>query len=50
MEYTVNQRGMNMKMTAKSITQITIDESIFKIPDGYKEMTMEQMKAMRGGH
>jgi hypothetical protein len=38
-----------MKMTAKSVTPGTIDESIFKIPDGYKEMTMDQMKQMQGG-
>ena len=50
LEYTVNQRGMNMKMTAKSITPGIIDDSIFKIPEGYKEMTPEQMKAVRGGH
>jgi len=50
MEYSVNQRGMDMKMTVKSITQGTVDESIFKIPDGYKEMTPDQMKAMRGAH
>lgn len=50
MEYNVSQRGMGMKMTAKSITPGTIDDSIFKIPDGYTEMTPEQMKAMRGGH
>ena len=50
LEYNIDQRGMGMKMTAKSVTPGTIDDAIFKIPEGYKELTPEQMKAMKGTH
>jgi len=50
-EYALNQNGIGMKMTAKTITKDKIDETIFKVPEGYKEMTKEEaMKMMGGGH
>ena len=50
LEYEMNMKGMSVKMTAKSISIDKIDDIIFKIPEGYKEMTMEQAMQMGGGH
>lgn len=50
LEYEMNMKGMAMKMTAKSISKEKVDDSVFKIPDGYKEMSMDDMKKMSGGH
>ena len=42
LEFILTMKGIGMKMTAKSISMDKIDDSIFKIPEGYKEMTMEE--------
>jgi GLPGLI family protein len=38
------QRGMTMKMSAKSVSKETVPSSQFDIPSGYKETTMEDMQ------
>ena len=50
MEYEMNQNGMKIKMTAKSVSKESIPNSAFDVPPGYKEMTKEElMKSMMGG-
>jgi GLPGLI family protein len=45
MEYVINQGGMKMVFTTKSVSKEAIDDSKFEIPkDGYKETTMEDFK------
>lgn len=49
MEYRINQGRMNMQMTAKKVAAQKVDDKLFTIPDGYKEMTQDEMKKMFGG-
>ncbi len=45
LEYTVNQKGMEMKFTAKSISKSTVADSKFDIPTtGYTVTTMEGLQ------
>lgn len=45
LEYLVNQGGMEMKFTAKSISKETIADSKFEIPkEGYSETTVEELQ------
>ncbi len=49
----VDQNGMKMTLKATEVSHVKPDESIFKIPAGYEEMTMEEfeksMKSLGGG-
>lgn len=55
LEYEMNaERGMKMKMTAKTVSKESVSDSKFDIPSDYKETTMEDlqkemMKMMQGG-
>ncbi len=49
MEYVISMQGMGMKMTAKTVSKDKLEDAVFKIPEGYKEMTMDEAKKM-GGH
>lgn len=54
MEYQVNQGGIKMTFTAKSVSRDPVPDSKFDIPkDGYKEVTMDdfrkQMQQMGAG-
>ena len=55
LEYEVNaERGMKMKMTAKTVSKEAVPDTKFDIPAGYKETTLEDMqkdmmKMMQGG-
>jgi hypothetical protein len=50
LEYTVNQKGISMKFTAKEVTKETVDNAKFEVPDGYKVTTQEElMKSLGGG-
>ena len=45
MEFQMNQGGMKMTFTTKSVSKEPIDDSKFEIPkDGYKETTMEDFQ------
>lgn len=44
MEFNVNQNGINMLFTVKSVEQTDIDSLDFKIPDGYKKVDKNEMK------
>lgn len=49
-EYTGEQGPMKFKMTAKEVSTDPISDSKFDIStEGYKLMTMEEVKAMQGG-
>jgi hypothetical protein len=48
MEYSVNQKGLQMKMVATSVTDEKVPDSLFKISDGYQVKTMEEMMKMIG--
>jgi GLPGLI family protein len=49
MEFQYEQQGMTMKMSVRSVEKQAVDDAMFKIPDGYKEMTMDDMKKMGAG-
>jgi GLPGLI family protein len=54
MEYTINQGGLKMAFTTKSVSKEPVPDSKFEVPkDGYKETTMEdfqkEMLQMGGG-
>lgn len=46
MEYNVNKDGMEMTITVSNIEKKKVDSSQFEVPDGYTEMTPEQMGMM----
>lgn len=47
LEYTINQQGITMMVTATSVEKKSIDESVFLIPDGYTEMPANMKQAMQ---
>jgi len=49
LEYVIDVSGMNMKMTAKSITSEKVSDELFKIPPDYKLMSQEEFKKLLGG-
>lgn len=44
MEFEINESGMTMKISAKTVSKESISDDIFKIPEGYKEVSPEQMQ------
>ncbi len=49
-EYSGGNGGMKFKMVAKEVSTETVADSKFELStDGYKMMTMDEMKAMQGG-
>ena len=49
-EFTNEQSGRKMKMVAKEVSVDPVSDSKFNLStDGYKLMTMEELKAMQGG-
>ena len=50
LEYSMNQQGMTMKIMAKDIKKVNIDKSLFMKPSGYREMSMDEFKAMTGSN
>jgi GLPGLI family protein len=49
MQYSVNQMGMKMTFTAKSVTAEKVSDDLFKVPAGYKFVTPEDLQKMYGG-
>lgn len=49
MEYIISSGGLNMKMTAKRITNESVPDAMFEIPSDYKLMTNEEFTKMMGG-
>lgn len=49
MEFKTRQNNLTMKMTCRSVESQKVDDALFVIPTGYKPVTMEDLKNMRGG-
>jgi hypothetical protein len=49
LEYAVNEKGMNMLLTAISVEKEKISDTEFETPEGYKEVTQSELKSMFGG-
>ncbi|HRH67638.1 MAG TPA: DUF4412 domain-containing protein [Bacteroidia bacterium] len=49
MEFQTEQNGVEMKMTVKNVIEVTVDDSKFITPEGYTEMTKEQLRQLYGG-
>lgn len=49
LEYTLDQMGIKMRFTAKTITPEKVSDDMFKVPSGYKFVTLEEMQKMYGG-
>jgi GLPGLI family protein len=49
LEYSMNENGMNMFLTAISVEKEKISDSEFETPEGFKEVTKEELKGMFGG-
>ena len=45
LEYSMKQQGMNVSMTATSVTKQSVSDDTFKVPSGYKLMTQEEMQS-----
>lgn len=46
LEYFSYQDGMKLRMTATKVTREKLDKSLFEIPSGYTEMSMEELNQM----
>jgi GLPGLI family protein len=49
LEYTINEKGMNMQLTAISVEKEKIADTEFETPEGFKEVTQDELKSMFGG-
>ncbi len=49
LEYEVKTRGLLMKFKATEVKKTKVSDDTFLIPEGYKEMTAEDLKKMFGG-
>ena len=49
LEYAMNEKGMNMLLTAISVEKEKISDTEFETPEGYKEVTQAELKSMFGG-
>jgi GLPGLI family protein len=49
LEYQTIQKGLKMLVTAKSVKPGKVEDSKFKVPNDYKEITQDQLKSMFGG-
>jgi hypothetical protein len=49
LEYSMNENGMNMFLTAISVEKEKIADSEFETPEGYKVVTQDELKGMFGG-
>jgi len=45
LEYTMQQQGINITMTATKVDKQSVTEDTFTVPSGYKLMTTEEMQA-----
>jgi GLPGLI family protein len=49
MQFTMSKSGMVMTMVATNVSLNPVSKDIFVIPDGYQELTADQLKQMMGG-
>lgn len=50
LEYETASEGFKMTISAKSISREALSDALFKVPEGYKETTMEELSRMMGGY
>jgi GLPGLI family protein len=50
LEYEIAANGLNMHVSAKQIANEKVPDAFFKIPDGYQEMSQEDLMKMMGGN
>lgn len=50
LEYETASEGFKMTISAKSVSRETVSDALFKVPEGYKETTMEELGKMMGGY
>lgn len=50
LEYETASEGFRMTISAKSVSREALSDALFKVPDGYKETTMEELGRMMGGY
>ncbi|OFX45216.1 MAG: hypothetical protein A2046_05210 [Bacteroidetes bacterium GWA2_30_7] len=48
LEYTQSAGEIKMKFTAKKVKKAKVKKSIYKIPEGYQQLTQEQFRSMLG--
>ncbi len=46
LEYMTNEQGMKLRLVATSITKEALGNDLYTIPEGYQQMTVEQMQQM----
>jgi GLPGLI family protein len=49
LEYSMNEKGMIMQLTAISVEKEKISDTEFETPEGFKEVTQDELKSMFGG-
>jgi GLPGLI family protein len=49
LEYNIDANSMKMKFTATSVKKQKVTDKDFEIPEGYKEVTKEELQNMFGG-
>lgn len=49
MEFRMNQNGLTMEMTAREVLTDKVNDEVFKIADGYKTMSKDDLKRMSQG-
>lgn len=49
LEFEIEQKGLVMKFTATDVKKKKINDSEFEVPEGYKEVTKEELQNMFGG-
>ncbi len=50
LEYYTTQESMKIKMTASEIKSKKLDPSLFKVPPGYQQMSMDELNQLVGGN
>ena len=50
LEYSIDEKDINMTFTAISVDKKKISDSEFEIPEGYKEISASELKNMFGGY
>jgi GLPGLI family protein len=48
LEFYAFENGMSMKMTAKSVEQLPVDDKEFQIPTDYEKKSLDDLKSMGG--
>ena len=48
LQYTSTANGMSTRITATSVEDEKLDDSLFTVPEGYTEMTLEELQGFGG--